>query len=520
MLAFHEIINSFSRISPDKLVVSDHSRELTYAELSFNGTNLAYFFKNKGIKKGDRVALIAYNCIEFSEIIYATSMVEAILLPINFRLSSDEIIDIFNDANPIYFIYQNEFSDIVDVLTDKKYMDIKNCLSFKSNDKEYSLYYDIISDDNFVDKSFYKTNLFLDWSLMYTSGTTGKPKGVVRNQKSYFLMSAITAIELKIKRTDKALLVMPLCHANSFNFFYAYIFSGASIHIYSKYNFDANYFFKVIQSKDCNFTSLVPTHFIMILDYLKNDYKTNNIKNGFKFMISSAPVRKDTKEEILKYFKNACLYELYGSSESGWVTMLHPEEQFTHLGTVGKECIASKPIILLDKNFNEVEDGKIGELYASPPYNFSYYWNNKNKTNEAFFNDYVSVGDLALRTKDGYIKLIDRKNNMIISGGENVYPSEVENIIGQHVDVKDVAVIGSPNKKWGEIVCAFVVLVKNKKLDKKDLIFWAKSKIASYKCPKKIIFIDDNQMPRNAVGKILHNVLKEKLIELKGDNND
>ena len=252
----------------------------------------------------------------------------------------------------------------------------------------------------------------------------------------------------------------------------------------------------------------------MILEYLNKNSIGNNIKNNFKFMISSAPARKDTKEKILTYFKNADLYELYGSSESGWVTMLQPEEQFSHLGTVGKECIGSKPVKLLDNNLNEVKDGEVGELYASPPYNFSYYWNNKIKTNEAFFNDYVSVGDLAIRTKDGYIKLIDRKNNMIISGGENVYPSEVENAIGQHVSIKDVAVVGSPNVKWGEIVCAFVVLEENKEIDKNDLIFWTKSKIASYKCPKEIYFINDAEMPRNATGKILHKVLKGKLKKL------
>ena len=520
MLAFHEIINTFSKTSPNKLVVSDHIRDLTYTELSFNGKNLAGFLKKKGLKKGNTIALIAYNCIEFSEIIYATSMLEVILIPINFRLSSHEILDIFKDANPIYFIYQNEFLNISNELIAKKYIEEDKCLSFNSSDQENNLYYHIISDDNYNDAQQSKTDTSLNWSLMYTSGTTGKPKGVVRDQKSYFLMSAITAIELKINRSDKALLVMPLCHANSFNFFYAYIFSGASIHIYSKNSFDTNYFFQLIKSKGCTFTSLVPTHYIMILDFLKNNNYNYHIKKGFNFMISSAPARKDTKKKILSYFKHANLYELYGSSESGWVTMLYPEDQFTHLGTVGKECIGSKPIKLLDESLKEVKDGEIGELYACPPYNFSYYWNNKVKTKEAFFNDYVTVGDLALRTKEGYIKLIDRKNNLIISGGENIYPSEVENVIGQHVSVKDVAVIGFPNLKWGELVCAFVILEKNKNIEQSDLISWTKSKIASYKSPKEIFFIEDNEMPRNATGKILHKVLKEKLLKKKRGKDD
>ena len=170
----------------------------------------------------------------------------------------------------------------------------------------------------------------------------------------------------------------------------------------------------------------------MLLEYIKKNKSKKFIKNNFKFMISSAPARSDTKKNILKFFKSAKLFELYGSSESGWVTMLYPSEQFSKFDTVGRECIGSKPILILDKNKKEVKDGIVGDLYASTPYNFSYYWNNKKKTKDARFKDYVTVGDLACRTKDGYIKLVDRKKNMIISGGENIYPSEVENILGSH----------------------------------------------------------------------------------------
>ena len=346
--------------------------------------------------------------------------------------------------------------------------------------------------------------------IVFTSGTTGKPKGVIRNHEGYYHLSSITSIELKIKKEDKALLVMPLCHANSFNFFCAYIFAGASIYIYSKPSFNCQYFFKVLKKHHCTFTSLVPTHFIIMLDYIKKYNKNNIIKHKFNFMISSAPARKDTKQLILKYFKNANLYELYGSSESGWVTMLHPEEQFSHLGTVGKECIGSKAIKIMNDDLKEVKDGVIGELYASTPYNFLGYWKNKNKTKEAFIDDYVSVGDLAYRNKNGFIVLVDRKKNMIISGGENIYPSEVENVLGKHNSIKDLAIVGCQDKKWGEIVCAFVILHDNMKLTEHNLIGWAKKRLASYKCPKKVFFIDDNEMPRNATGKILHKDLRDK----------
>ena len=226
---------------------------------------------------------------------------------------------------------------------------------------------------------------------------------------------------------------------------------------------------------------------------------------------SEAAARVDVKKNILKYFKKAKLFELYGSSESGWVTMLHPHQQFDNIGTVGKEVVGTDIIKLLNKNFKEVEEGEVGELYAKTPYNFSHYWNNTSKTKKAFFNDYVTVGDLAKRNKDGFIELVDRKKNMIISGGENIYPSEVENIIGSNILIKDLAIIGYPDKKWGEIVCCFAILKEGAKLTEKELILWTKKKLASYKCPKKVFFIDDKDMPRNTTGKILHKHLREKI---------
>ena len=163
-----------------------------------------------------------------------------------------------------------------------------------------------------------------------------------------------------------------------------------------------------------------------------------------KLMISSAPARQDTKRAVMEMFPNSGLFELYGSSEAGWVTMLHPHEQFTKLGSVGRECVGSAPIRILDESGNEVPDGEAGELYSSNPYTFDGYWKLPEKTAEAFRGEYCTVGDMARRDADGYIHLVDRKSNMIISGGENIYPSEVEAVLGGHPAVRDVAVVGCP----------------------------------------------------------------------------
>ncbi len=511
MLTFDDIVDRISVLSPSKIAVRDGVTELDYKNLKNNGYNLANYFSSIGIKKKDRVVLLAYNCIEFSEIMYATSKVGAIISPINFRLSSDEIKDILLDCKPKIILYQKSFQNIISVVKMERNLKHINTLIIDRKDKESFNYKNAITYSDVNTRKSLKNNIFNQWSLMYTSGTTGKPKGVVRDHKGYYNLSSVTGDEIGINEDDNALLVMPLCHANSFNFFCAYIKAGATITLYTKKSFEVNYFFKLINNFECTFTSLVPTHFIIILEYLKKCKINNAIKRPFTFMISSAPARKDTKREILKYFKKAKLFELYGSSESGWVTMLHPKDQFNNIGSVGKECIGTSNIKILDKNFEEVKDGEIGELFAKTPYNFSHYWNNKEKTKEAFFRDYVTVGDLARRNFKGFIELIDRKKNMIISGGENIYPAEVENILGSHSEIKDVAIVGYPDKKWGEIVCCFAILEDGAKITEIDLIEWTKNKIANYKCPKKVFFIEDKDMPRNTTGKILHKILREKI---------
>jgi acyl-CoA synthetase (AMP-forming)/AMP-acid ligase II len=193
------------------------------------------------------------------------------------------------------------------------------------------------------------------------------------------------------------------------------------------------------------------------------------------------------------------------------VTLLRPDEQLTKLGSVGREVTGSGRVKLLDEAGREVADGEVGELYSRTPWCFDGYWKMPDKTAEAFRGSYLTVGDMARRDADGYYWLVDRKKNMIISGGENIYPSEVENLLGSHPKVKDVAVIGRPDAKWGEAVHAVIVLREGASASEGEILHWCVDKIAGYKRPRSVAFIADADMPRTATGKILHRVLKERL---------
>ena len=229
--------------------------------------------------------------------------------------------------------------------------------------------------------------------------------------------------------------------------------------------------------------------------------------------MSSATAFVETKRRIMEMFPNSGLYELYGSTEAGWVTMLHPNEQFDHLGSVGREVVGSAPIRILDDDGTEVADGEAGELFSSSPYQFDGYWNLPDRTAEALRGEYLSVGDIARRDEHGYIQLIDRKKNMIVTGGENVYPSEVENVLAAHPDVADVAVFGLPDPRWSELVVAAVVSRSGASPDVETLTRWAGERLAGYKRPRRIEFLTPDEMPRNATGKILHRTLRQMFAE-------
>ena len=348
------------------------------------------------------------------------------------------------------------------------------------------------------------------WTLMYTSGTTGKPKGAIRSHNGNALMSLVAGVEFGISNRDSALLVMPMCHANSLFCFGALSFLGGACSVYSRKSFDPEHLVRTLAQDRVTFTSLVPTHYIMMLGLPGSVRQRYDVDKVSKLVISSAPARRETKLEIMEFFKNSGLFEFYGSTEAGWVTVLHPDEQFTKLGSVGRECIGSAPIKLLDQKGTEVPDGETGELYSCNSYAFDGYWKLPEKTKEAFRGEYCTVGDMARRDAEGYIHLVDRKSNMIISGGENIYPSEVEGLLGSHQMVKDVAVIGIPDEKWGELVHAVIILRDGSSLSPNELLEWCKNRIAGYKRPRSISVITDEEMPRTATGKILHRELRTR----------
>jgi len=512
LLTFGQILSTHARLQPDRIGARDLERTMTFREWNQRACRLANALLGLGLVKGDRVAVLAYNCVEWTEIYAATAKAGLIAVPINFRLATPEIRFIIENAGAAALIVQDELFGAIGPADGVLPITPERTIHFGAKRCPAGIVeYEAFLARGAATEPGVAVAASDPWMLMYTSGTTGKPKGVIRSHQGAALLSLVTEIELGFGRPEEGLLVMPMCHANSLYFFGSLAYCGGVTTVYSRKSFDPEEALATIAGGGATFTSLVPTHYIMMLALPSAIKARHDTRRMRKLMISSAPAREETKRAVIEMFANSGLFELYGSTEAGWVTMLHPEEQFTKLGSVGRECVGSAPIRILAADGTEVPDGTPGELYSRNPYTFDGYWNLPDKTREAFRDGYCTVGDMAMRDADGYIRLIDRKQNMIITGGENVYPSEVEAVLGAHPKVKDVAVVGIVDPKWGETVHAAVVPHDETQLTGDELDAWCRSRIAGFKRPRGYSFLAHDEMPRTATGKILHRVLRETI---------
>jgi fatty-acyl-CoA synthase len=512
VLNLGEIVAAHARLVPDKLGARDSRRAMTYKEWNTRACKLANALLELGLEKGDRVALLAYNRVEWMELYIGLAKAGLVAVPINFRLVTPEIQYIAEHCHAKAIVAQDELLPQVEALRQRLPIADKAWIHIgESTPARWTAYEALVERGAAVEPGI-AVEPADAWALMYTSGTTGKPKGAIRNHQGMALISLVTALDMGLTRDDTALLVMPMCHANSLIFGSTFTYIGGTVVVDDGKSFDPEGLLATMATQHITFTSLVPTHYIMALGLpadIKAKYDVSRVR---KLMVSSAPARKDTKLAILEHFRNSQLYELYGSSEAGWVTLLRPDEQIDHLGSVGREWTGSAPVKILDPEGNEVPDGAVGELYSCTPYSFDGYLDDPVKTKESIREDgYCSVGDMARRDEHGYIHLVDRKSNMIISGGENVYPSEIENILGRYPGVRDVAVVGIPHEKWGEAVHAVIVMHPGQTAAEEDVLAWCRDKMAGYKRPRSVSFMEESELPRTATGKILHRVLRDKL---------
>jgi acyl-CoA synthetase (AMP-forming)/AMP-acid ligase II len=497
---------------PLKIAIQDDRRNYTYPRLNRRTNRLAHSLLGLGLSKGDKVAVLLENCIEIVEIYLATAKTGLIIVPINFRLASAEVEYIVNNSDAKAMVVHDQFASSViskrDRLTQippSNYIMVGEPMD---GFHEYEPFISTASEDE-PSADVAPSDI---WILIYTSGTTGKPKGVLRSHESHIAFYLLNAIDFGFNENDICMNVMPLCHINSVYFTFLFTYIGASVYIHPAMSFKPEEILQIVEQKKITFISLIPTHYNLILN-CSDEGRHRDTSTIRKLLCSSAPVRKTMKLAIMDFFPGVELYEAYGSTEAGIVTILKPEYQIKKLGSIGFESIGTNFIKILDPDGNETPPLEVGELYSRSPMLFDAYYKLPDKTAAAFRDGWFSAGDMAMKDEDGFYLIVDRKDNMIITGGEHVYPSEVEEVIGNHECVFDCACIAIPDEKWGEKVVAVVAAkpgMDEDGIDEATIKACCKEKLAGYKTPKEVIFIKPDEMPRTPTGKILHRKLRDR----------
>jgi fatty-acyl-CoA synthase len=501
-LLVDQMLTRSTRRFPTKIALVNRNQRVTYKELQERVDNLAGWFQAKGIAKGDKVALLLFTRIEYAECLFALARIGAVAVPINFRLQSNEIEYILNNSDAKMIIVDNELTSTIDPIRENLPLisDIVVINKSSSDTANYS-YKNIFLNTYYP--NFVEVEDDDDYLIVYTSGTTGKPKGAVLTHKNVYLNAMNYSLEFGLTKDEVQLVTTPMFHIGGISALSMVVLMGGTSVLHEKFN--PEYVLQTYQSEKITYSFMVPSMWNMLLEHPSfSEYNLTSLR-VLCTAASSTPL--ELKKRLMKHFPNAGVFDTYGQTEtSPGTTTLKPTDSLNKSGSVGLS-FTNVEIRVVDELMNDVPNGQVGEIIFRGPTIMKEYYKNPEATKEAFAGGWLHSGDLVVADEEGYISVVDRKKDMLITGGENVYPKEIEEILYTHADILEAAVVGVPDEKWGETVKAFVVLRAGKILSEQEVIDFSSGKIANYKKPRYVEFVEE--LPRNAAGKILKTVLRK-----------
>lgn len=493
---------------PDFVATVFEGTRLTYKELNDRTNRFANTLTKMEYKKGDRLSVLAENTHKYIEIYFAAAKLGMSVTPLNFRLSDSEIEYIVNDSEAICFLsgdgYEKRALNLKDTLKN-----IKDWIALDNKVDGYLYYEDIIKD-----ASEKEPGVEVDEEemaiLMYTGGTTGTPKGVMMSHKNLMTAFLSMIISAGFTREDSTCFILPLFHV-SFWPALCVLMVGGKVVINKKP--DLNGILQLIQDEKCTHINAVPTVYGWMLQFANvDDYDLSSLRS---ITYAGSPFPPEVLKQCIQKF-GPIFGQGYGMTEALGATQLAEwdhvleGEKSKLLASAGKEGPCAE-VRVVDEKDKPVKTGEIGEIVVRGKHVMMGYWKNPELTKETLRGGWYHTGDMGYMNTDNYLFLVDRKADMIVTGGENVYPKETEDVLYEHPAVLECAVVSAPDDRWGERVQAVVVLKPEKSVTEDELIKFCKGKLAGYKCPKAVEFWEE--LPKTPIQKIRRKEIKEKFWE-------
>ena len=499
---------------PDKTAVIGLQGSLTYGQLRERARALASRLYAMGLRTGDQAAVMTYNLPECYEIAQALYYLQVGMVMVGYRMKPPEIEYIVDHSDSKVLFFFHEFADRI-LPFRKKYKKLLpgGLVIFGGAAEGAQDYEELFKDPPDVDLDNLPAAREAGHSMIYTSGTTGKPKGAARKADFVSRPGVLNYLSetirfLNLTPDEVHLICCPLYHSapayfNIVNF----ILGGTAV---LQPRFDPLQFLQRVHKHRVTSVHLVPTMVTRLLQVPKEDTRDLDCSSLRSVICGAAPLFPEYKLAFLDRFGD-CLYEYYGATETGINTLISPKEMRQRPSSVGK-AFADNELKIFDEMGHEVPDGRRGILYMYNSVLMEGYYKNERATVETFRDKYMTVGDVAIRDDDGYYYIVDRIKDMIIRGGVNIYPAEVEEVLNSMPGIADAAVVGRPDSEFGEAVAAFVVLDQGAQINEEKIREYCGERAENHKIPATIVFIQE--IPRTPTGKILKRELRDKLQEL------
>jgi acyl-CoA synthetase (AMP-forming)/AMP-acid ligase II len=504
MQSMRDSIRWCAAVHSEKIAIVDGNRRVTYQQLYRRVNRLANVLLGMGLKEGDRCSILLSNCAEYIEIYLALASTGIAAVPLNFRLVGSELEYIINNSDSKVLILGSQFLDEVSGVIDKlEQIGFDRTILLGGRGLSGMIEYEAVLAQNSDQKIDLDIDLNGCFFQGYTAGTTGLPKGCVNSHAGFVNHHKRCLPIMRVNTNDIQLVPAPLFHEAPTLFSLMQIFVGGTLIITG--NPTPENILRLIQQERATNVFMVPTMYQMLVEF--PDRHAYDVSSMRSVICGGAPLLKEIKSSVIEYFKNAGLNEFYGATEMGLVANLYPHEQNDRPRSVGKP-VPGWEVKLLDNNGNEAPVGSAGEIYMKGPRLLKEYYKLPEVTAAASRGDFFTLNDVGRFDDQGYLYIVDRVNDMIISGGENIYPIEIEEIITQHAAVSQVVVIGIPDEKWGQAIKAVVVLKEGQTVSDEEIRQLCVGKLASYKIPKSVDFRDC--LPMSTFGKILKREVRDE----------